>query len=89
MRVARACLINDLKDCLVPGSGCCRVQQIAHGGDRLAIAADDLPDVRPPHFYLEQDLLALFNLRYPHLIRCLDQMLNHKLEEVLHKTNQA
>jgi hypothetical protein len=31
----------------------------------------------------------LFNLRYQHLIWCLDQMLNHKLEEVLHKTNQA
>jgi hypothetical protein len=89
MRVTRARSIDDLKNGLVPAPGCGRVEQIAHGGDRLAIAADDLPDIRPPHFYLEQDLLALFNLRYQHLIRGLDQVLNHELEEVLHKTNQA
>jgi hypothetical protein len=81
--------IDDLQNRLMTGSRCRRIQKIAHRGDRLPIASDDFADIRSPHFYLEQDLAALFNLRYQHFVRCFDQVLNHEFQEVLHKTNQA
>jgi hypothetical protein len=73
----------------VTGSCGSRVQKIAHRGDRLPIASDDFTNVRSPHFYLEQDLGTLLNLRYQHFVGCFDQVLYHELQEVLHKTNQA
>jgi hypothetical protein len=81
--------IHNLQNRLMTGSGGCRVQKIAHRGDRLPIASDDFTNVRSPHFYLEQDLSALLNLRYQHFIGCFDQVLYHELQEILHKTDQA
>ena len=81
--------IDNLQNRLVTGSSCRRVQKIAHCGDRLPIAPDDFPHIRSPHFYLEQDLGALFNLRYQHFVWCFHQVLDHELQEVFHKTNQA
>jgi hypothetical protein len=66
-----------------------RIQKIAHRGDRLPIASDDFTDIGSPHFYLEQDLAALFNLRYQHFVWCFDQVLNHEFQEVLHKTKSG
>jgi hypothetical protein len=66
-----------------------RIQKIAHRGDRLPIASDDFPDIGSPHFYLEQDLGALFNLRYQHFVRCFDQVLNHEFQEVLHASKSG
>ena len=65
------------------------VQKIAHCGDRLPIAPDDFTNIRSPHFYLEQDLGALLNLRYQHFVWCFNQVLYHELQKVLHKTDQA
>ena len=81
--------IDNLQNRLVTGSSCRRVQKIAHCGDRLPIAPDDFPHIRSPHFYLEQDLGALLNLRYQHFVGCFDQVLYYELQEVLHKTDQA
>jgi hypothetical protein len=78
--------IHDLENRLMTGSGGCRIQKIPHRGDRLPIASDDLPDIRSPHLYLEQDLRALFNLRYQHFVRRFNQVLYHEFEKVLHKT---
>jgi hypothetical protein len=73
----------------VTGSCGCSVQKIAHRRDRLPIASDDFTNVRSPHFYLEQDLGTLLNLRYQHFVGRFDQVLYHELQEVLHKTDQA
>jgi len=81
--------IDNLQNRLVTGSSCRRVQKIAHCSDRLPIAPDDFPHIRSPHFYLEQDLGALFNFRYQHFVWCFHQVLDYELQEVLHNTNQA
>lgn len=73
----------------MPASCRRRIQEIAHCGDRLPIASDHLSHIRTPHFYLEQDLCALFDLRHQHFVWCFDQVLYHELQEILHKTNQA
>jgi hypothetical protein len=65
-------------------SGC--GQEVAHRGDSVAIPADHFANVRTPHVDFEDQLAPLLHSGHQHLIGCVNQLPNNKLEETFHVT---